>query len=80
MPGNGKGVSSLCAALKAQEKGISPIISPGANSIAWYNEFLADPSKEAALTRILRYNEDDCRAMLAIKEYFERAAQATIKE
>lgn len=47
----------------------------GANSIAWYNEYLADPSNEAALTRILRYNEDDCRAMLAIKEYFERAAK-----
>ncbi|WP_447972000.1 TM0106 family RecB-like putative nuclease [Nitrospira sp. Kam-Ns4a] len=46
----------------------------GANSIAWYNEYLADPSNEAALMRILRYNEDDCRAMLAIKNYFERAA------
>lgn len=46
----------------------------GANSIAWYNEYLANPAKEAALTRILRYNEDDCRAMVAIKDYFERAA------
>lgn len=46
----------------------------GANSIAWYNEYLANPANEAALTRILRYNEDDCRAMVAIKDYFERAA------
>ncbi len=46
----------------------------GANSIAWYNDYLADPGNEAALTRILRYNEDDCRAMVAIKDYFERAA------
>ncbi len=45
----------------------------GANSIAWYNEYLANHSDEAALNRILRYNEDDCLAMLAIKEYFERA-------
>lgn len=42
----------------------------GANSIAWYNAFLADPANEAALTRILHYNEDDCRAMVAVKDYF----------
>ncbi len=42
----------------------------GANSIAWYNEYLANPSSEAALTRILQYNEDDCRAMVAVKDYF----------
>lgn len=46
----------------------------GANSIAWYNQYLADPSNESPLRRILRYNEDDCRAMVAIKRYFERAA------
>ncbi|MFQ5991985.1 MAG: ribonuclease H-like domain-containing protein, partial [Nitrospiraceae bacterium] len=47
----------------------------GANSIAWYNEYRAHPAKnEGALKRILRYNEDDCRAMVAIKDYFERAA------
>jgi len=45
----------------------------GANSIAWYNEYLADPAKESVLQRILDYNEDDCRAMVAIKEYFEQA-------
>lgn len=43
----------------------------GANSIAWYNDYLQHPENEAALHRILQYNEDDCRAMLAIKEYFE---------
>lgn len=45
----------------------------GANSIAWYNEFLADPSKGAVLKRILDYNEDDYRAMVAVKEYFKQA-------
>lgn len=45
----------------------------GANSIAWYNEYLANPSNEAALTRILQYNEDDCWAMVAVKDYFEQA-------
>jgi predicted RecB family nuclease len=47
----------------------------GANSIAWYNEFLAHPEQEQLLTRILQYNEDDCLAMLAIKQFFERKAQ-----
>jgi len=45
----------------------------GANSIVWYNEYLTDPTKESVLQRILDCNEDDCRAMLAVKEYFEQA-------
>jgi len=43
----------------------------GVNSIVWYNDFLADPSRREVMTRILEYNEDDCRAMVAIKKYFE---------
>ena len=42
----------------------------GANSIAWYNEYLGHSEQEHLLDRILQYNEDDCRAMLAIKNYF----------
>ncbi|NKB81717.1 MAG: TM0106 family RecB-like putative nuclease [Nitrospirales bacterium] len=44
----------------------------GANSIAWYNDYLAHPQNEHLLNRILVYNEDDCRAMVAIKDYFEK--------
>lgn len=46
----------------------------GANSIAWYNDYLADPNDESLLNRILEYNEDDCYAMAAIKRYFEHHA------
>jgi uncharacterized protein len=49
----------------------------GANSIAWYNEYLATPGNDAALTRILQYNEDDCWAMVAVKDYFEQANPET---
>jgi len=42
----------------------------GANSIAWYNEYLGDPSRQDLLQRLLDYNEDDCRAMIALKDYF----------
>jgi predicted RecB family nuclease len=42
----------------------------GVNSIVWYNEYLADPSRKDIIDRILQYNEDDCRAMVAIKKYF----------
>ncbi|TES85483.1 hypothetical protein E3J95_04310, partial [Candidatus Aerophobetes bacterium] len=48
----------------------------GVNSIVWYNEYLKDPADESKLQRILRYNEDDCRAMIALKEYFEKRAEA----
>jgi len=49
----------------------------GANSIAWYNEYLAHPEQEHLLDRILKYNEDDCRAMLAVKRFFEARKQET---
>lgn len=50
----------------------------GANSIVWYNEFLGNESQRHLLERILAYNEDDCRAMIAIKDYFvARAAETT---
>ena len=43
----------------------------GANSIAWYNDYLKDPSNQAILQRILDYNEDDCRSMITVKRFFE---------
>ena len=44
----------------------------GANSIAWYNDYLSDPdNKQDVLQRILDYNEDDCKAMVAVKSYFK---------
>lgn len=42
----------------------------GVNSIVWYNEYLSDPSRQESINRILQYNEDDCKAMVAIKTYF----------
>jgi uncharacterized protein len=41
----------------------------GANSIVWYNEYLSSGSPQL-LERILDYNEDDCRAMMAVKDHF----------
>ena len=43
----------------------------GANSIAWYNDYLKDSTREDILGRIVEYNEDDCRAMVAVKDYFD---------
>jgi len=50
----------------------------GANSIAWYNDYLE--AEDAAvrarvLRRILEYNEDDCRAMAHIVEWFRARAR-----
>jgi len=47
----------------------------GANSIVWYNEYQRDPSRGDLLQRIIDYNEDDCRAMIAVKRYFAARAQ-----
>ncbi len=47
----------------------------GANSIAWYNEYLQNPAREEILERILAYNEDDCRAMITVKDYFQLHAE-----
>ncbi len=51
----------------------------GAESILWYNEWLDtqdDPSRraeaDATLQKIMRYNEDDVRATLAVKEWLEK--------
>ena len=41
----------------------------GANSIVWYNDYLNSGSPQL-LERILDYNEDDCRAMMAVKDHF----------
>lgn len=49
----------------------------GANSIAWYNEYLAHPNRDVLLQRILDYNEDDCRAMMVILDYFAAQPQAS---
>mgnify|MGYP001291413310 CR=1 FL=1 len=43
----------------------------GVNSISWYSKHLEDPEDESWLQRIVLYNEDDCRAMVAVKEFFE---------
>lgn len=42
----------------------------GAESVVWYNEWLENKSGDT-LKRILKYNEDDVRATLAIKEWLE---------
>lgn len=44
----------------------------GANSIVWYNDYVRQPDRRDIRQRILDYNEDDCRAMVAVKDYFER--------
>lgn len=39
----------------------------GALSIKWYNDYL-ESGDEKIMQRILDYNEDDCKAMMAVKE------------
>lgn len=42
----------------------------GAASIQWFNEYCREHDEDK-LQRILDYNDDDCRAMIVVKEYLE---------
>lgn len=66
------GIKQIAKFIGFQWRDVDP---SGANSIAWYNDYLANPANEALLRRILEYNEDDCYAMVAIKRYFEHHDQ-----
>jgi uncharacterized protein len=51
----------------------------GAESVVWYNEWLETGDKKI-LDKILRYNEDDVRATLYVKEWLEKQKPSTSKE
>jgi len=63
------GIKHIAKFIGFQWRDVDP---SGANSIAWYNDYLANPGNEELINRILEYNEDDCYAMAAIKRYFEK--------
>lgn len=49
----------------------------GANSMAWYRTAIGptdSPERRAARSRVLAYNEDDCVATLAIRDWLSRAS------
>lgn len=51
----------------------------GAESVVWYNEWL-DKKNPDILKKILKYNEDDVRATLAIKEWLETQKPSKVRE
>ncbi|OGN04952.1 MAG: hypothetical protein A2746_01185 [Candidatus Yanofskybacteria bacterium RIFCSPHIGHO2_01_FULL_44_22] len=51
----------------------------GAESVVWYNDWL-DKHNNAVLKKILKYNEDDVRATLRIKEWLETQAPKKSRE
>ena len=51
----------------------------GAESVVWYNDWL-DKNDDAIMKKILRYNEDDVRATLLIKEWLETQKPSKQKE
>lgn len=47
----------------------------GAQSMAWWAEYMADPVGKAALRdRVIAYNEDDVRATFALRDWLEQNA------
>lgn len=51
----------------------------GAESVVWYNEYLKTKDQKI-LDKILRYNEDDVRATLYVKEWLEKQKPKTSRE
>ena len=51
----------------------------GAESVVWYNDWLEKNDPEI-IKKILRYNEDDVRATLAVKEWLETQKPSKKKE
>jgi uncharacterized protein len=70
-PTHSYGIKNIAKMVGFQWRDTDP---SGVNSISWYNEHLQHPEDESSLQRIIAYNEDDCRAMVAVKDFFERRA------
>ena len=51
----------------------------GAESVVWYNEWL-NTKDENILKKLLRYNEDDVRATMAVKEWLDKQGPTKQKE
>ena len=51
----------------------------GAESVVWYNNWL-DKKDDSIMKKILKYNEDDVRATLLIKEWLEQQKPTKQKE
>ncbi|MBI4160643.1 MAG: TM0106 family RecB-like putative nuclease [Candidatus Yanofskybacteria bacterium] len=51
----------------------------GAESVVWYNEWL-EKHDQAVMDKIVKYNEDDVRATLFLKEWLEKQKPRTSRE
>ncbi|MEK7603825.1 MAG: TM0106 family RecB-like putative nuclease [Patescibacteria group bacterium] len=51
----------------------------GAESVVWYNEWL-ETKDDNILKKLLKYNEDDVRATLAVKEWLDKQGPSKKKE
>jgi uncharacterized protein len=72
-PTYGRGIKDIAAfvGFKWRQKAVSAM-----ESIALYLEYTRDPVKHATdLQKILDYNEDDCRAMVAVRDWTKNPAK-----
>lgn len=61
------GLKSIVKRLGFSYRDVDP---SGTGSITWYAEYLSDPeNKRSVLERIVKYNEDDCRALKLVRDW-----------
>jgi predicted RecB family nuclease len=66
------GIKAIAQYLEFQWRDETP---SGALSIQWYNDFLTT-GDEKFLSRVLEYNEDDCKATMVVKDYLKMRMDA----
>ncbi|MGH9946937.1 MAG: TM0106 family RecB-like putative nuclease [Pyrinomonadaceae bacterium] len=66
------GIKAIAQYLKFKWRDETP---SGALSIQWFNEYLTT-GNNALLNRVLEYNEDDCKATMAVKDYLKQRMEA----
>ncbi len=67
-PADGRGLKSLARWIGFEWRDEDP---GGAQSMAWWAEYLDDPRKTHLRDRLLAYNEDDVRASFVLRDWLE---------
>jgi len=70
LPTDGRGLKTIAQWIGFEWRDEDP---GGAQSMAWWKEYLDNPVAKTALrNRVIAYNEDDLRATFVVRDWLER--------
>lgn len=77
LPTDGRGLKTIAQWIGFNWRDEDP---GGAQSIAWWKEYIDDPAAKSALRdRVIAYNEDDVRATFVVRDWLERFSSTPTK-